>query len=529
MMSACQSFPAMWSGATHVRITEALEEARDTQSLKNVGVPHAVSRALLPPIVVGLHQDGDSEIDERFDLSVKNAIARDVYVGLVKDTSFSVVVDKGVAARVTLNLKNVTLDEVFATLSDTYGYDYEKKGNRYFVYGKGIRTRIFSVNYINVNRKGTSATNVSSGGITDKKTNVGVTTDTETDFWKGFTASMESIVGKKTGRKVIVNPQSGLVVVTASNSELRLVERFIESTHNAISRQVILEAKILEVELNNAFQSGVNWGQLLNVAGNALTLGQVGSGDLSDPGTNAAFSGASTPDLVTQNIVGTATSAFGGMFTAAVTGANFGAFIELMQSQGDVRVLSSPRVATVNNQKAVIKVGGDEFFITGIKTNYTNNQAGTTQEPNSSVELEAFFSGIALDVTPQIENNGDITLHLHPTVSEVAQKTKNFVVNGRSFDLPLAASTVRETDNIVKAESGQIIVVGGLMRESTIENRFKVPLLGSIPLLGNLFKQQRISRVKKELIILVKPTVISKPTDWNIEAKLGIERFSELE
>lgn len=530
-LTACQSLPSNWGEGTQQRIQSELADARDTASLKNTGIPKSVSKALLNPITFAYADATETDSEKRFDLSINNSRARDVYLGLVKDTPYSVVINKGVTDRVSLQLKNVTLDEAFEALRENYGYDYEKKNNKYIIYGNGIRTRIFNVNYINVNRKGQSSTSVSSGGITNNKTNVGVTTDSETNFWLGFKESLESIIGKEDGRQVIINPQSGLVVVTASNKQLRLVERFIRNTHDAIGRQVILEAKILEVELNNAFQSGINWGKLVNAAGNAITIGQVGSGDLSNTGSVSAFAGASTSDIITQGIGGTATSAFGGMFSAAIQGASFGAFIELMQAQGDVQVLSSPRVATVNNQKAVIKVGGDEFYITGITagTNSQDSAGGNTQENGSSVEMEAFFSGIALDVTPQIDDSGNIILHLHPTVSEVAQKNKSFVVDGKSFNLPLATSTVRETDNIVKAESGQIIVVGGLMKESTVENRSMVPLLGSIPLIGNLFKQQKITRVKKELIILVKPTVIDQVASWNIEAKTSMDRFAEME
>lgn len=530
-LTACQSLPSNWGDGTRQRIQSEIAAARDTDSLKNTGIPESVSKALLNPIAFSYTDANETDAEKRFDLSINNSKARDVYLGLVKDTPYSVVINKGITARVSLQLKNVTLEEAFAALRENYGYDYEKKDNRYIIHGNGIRSRIFNVNYINVNRKGKSSTSVSSGGITDNNTSAGVTTDSETNFWLSFKESLESIVGKEDGRQVIINPQSGLVVVTASNTQLRLVERFIRDTHDAIGRQVILEAKILEVELNNAFQSGINWGKLVNAAGNVITLGQVGSGDLSNTGSVSAFAGASTSDIITESIGGTATSAFGGMFSAAIQGASFGAFIELMQAQGDVQVLSSPRVATVNNQKAVIKVGGDEFFITGItaSSNTQTDSAGNTQDSGSSVEMEAFFSGIALDVTPQIDDSGNIILHLHPTVSEVAQKTKSFVVDGKSYNLPLAASTVRETDNIVKAESGQIIVVGGLMKESTVENRSMVPLLGSIPLIGNLFKQQKFTRVKKELIILVKPTVISQVASWNMEAKASLDRFAEME
>jgi MSHA biogenesis protein MshL len=205
-------------------------------------------------------------------------------------------------------------------------------------------------------------------------------------------------------------------------------------------------------------------------------------------------------------------SAFGGIFSMAVKAPDFAAFLELLQTQGTVHVLSSPRVSTVNNQKAVIKVGGDEFFVTGITNSSTVIGASTTQAP--TVELTPFFSGIALDVTPQIDADTHVTLHIHPTVSDVSQKEKNFVVSGENFSLPLAFSTIQESDNVVRANTGQIIVIGGLMKEASTADSASIPLLGDVPVLGNLFKHQRLTRIKKELVILLKPTVMDDGNSW---------------
>jgi MSHA biogenesis protein MshL len=529
-LAGCQSLPAYWGENTQGRIRSDIAAARDTDSLKNTGIPAEITKALLPPVSMGLSAANTDVRETRFDLSVRNSRARDVYLGLVKDTPYSVVVEKGVNAKISLNLKNVTLEEAFDSIRETYGYDYEKRDNKYLIFSDRLRSRIFNVNYINVNRVGGSTTNISSGGLTEDTVNANVQTKSEVDFWKTFKESMESIIGKEDGRGVIINPQSGLVVVTATNHELRLVEEFIRDTHDAIGRQVILEAKILEVELNDGFQTGINWGRLIDAAGNIITLGQIGGGTLSGVDAVSGLADQGTSDIINDAVPNTSTTGFGGMFSVALQRSNFGAFIEMIQTQGDVQVLSSPRVATVNNQKAVIKVGGDEFFITGVTAGSENqNNNSGNQDAGSTVEMEAFFSGIALDVTPQIDKHGEIILHLHPTVSEVAQRNKSFVVDGKSFNLPLAASTVRETDNIVKAQSGQIIVVGGLMKEQTVERNSMVPILGKIPLLGILFRHQKVSRVKKELIVLVKPTVIDNVAAWNVEAKSTLDRFAELE
>lgn len=191
---------------------------------------------------------------------------------------------------------------------------------------------------------------------------------------------------------------------------------------------------------------------------------------------------------------------------------DFTSFIELLETQGNVRVLSSPRVATINNQKAVIKVGTDEFFVTEV-TNTTVTGTATTVTP--SVTLTPFFSGIALDVTPQISQDGVVTLHVHPSVSDVKDQQKTVTIGTLTQQLPLALSTIRESDSIVRARSGQVIVIGGLMQDSSTNRDASTPGISKVPVIGNLFKQKNNSSVKSELVILLKPIVVNDTDQWN--------------
>ncbi|MGB1800811.1 MAG: type II secretion system protein GspD [Gammaproteobacteria bacterium] len=214
-------------------------------------------------------------------------------------------------------------------------------------------------------------------------------------------------------------------------------------------------------------------------------------------------------------ISGAAASAFGGVFSLAVNLGDFNAFIELLKTQGNVQVLSSPRVATMNNQKAVIKVGSDEYFVTDVSSNTTNTTTSTISNPN--IELTPFFSGIALDVTPQISQQDDVTLHVHPSISEVVDQQKTVTVGNVTQQLPLALSTVRESDSIVRAKSGQVIVIGGLMQETTNDQDAKTPILGDLPGVGGLFTHKRQRSIKSELVILLKPVVVKSSDEWNDE------------
>lgn len=482
-----------------------------------------VASALLPDINLSAPGAGSIDVEPRFDIKVNRAKVRQFFMGLVDDSNHNMILHPDVKGRLTLDLKNVNVDEVMTVVRDVYGYDFEKTKTGYSVFPNTMRTRIFTMNYLNVNRSGGSKMSVSSGQVTESVSGAGatastsqsvsgsnITTDSKSDFWVELKQSLTALVGNKEGRSVVISPQSGMVVVRAMPHELRSIEKFINKTQNFVQRQVIIEAKILEVELSERFQTGINWGALAASGNNRTLLGQTGGGSIfggSGVTGIAGNVGELNPTALTQ-ISGTAATAFGGMFTAALNlGSDFTAFIELLKTQGDVQVLSSPQVSTINNQKAVIKVGKDEFFITDVESNTSTTTA--TASTSSNVELTPFFSGVALDVIPQISETGEIILHVHPTVSTVAEKTKNISVSsGTALSVPLAISSIRESDSIIRARSGQVVIIGGLMQNKISQNESKVPLLGHIPLLGALFTHSQDITTKSELVILLKPIVI---------------------
>ena len=189
-------------------------------------------------------------------------------------------------------------------------------------------------------------------------------------------------------------------------------------------------------------------------------------------------------------------------------------------------MLSSPRVSTLNNQKAVIKAGSDEYFVTGVSS---NTVVGTSSATANNLELAPFFSGVSLDVTPQVSADGQIILHIHPTVSDVTQKTLSVQVQGQSNSLPLAFSQVRESDSVVKAKSGQVIVIGGLMRSTHNNQDYRIPGLGDIPVLGHLFRSQQRTDERTELVILLRPVVVDSDEQWKQVTGESIEHAVALD
>jgi len=504
--------------------------------------------ALMPQSTSVLGIDGASA-EPRFDVIVDGAEARSFFMSLVRDTAYNAVVHPEVKGRISLTLKNVTVPEVMSIVRDVYGYDFRETANGFMVLPATIQSRIYQVDYLNITRGGKSETRVSSGALStgQDQGEQGVTrsgavrdgssqvvvrpstvieTTSDSTFWAGLTGSLLAIVTTdEPGRKVVVNEQTGVILVRATPEEHRHVAEYLAKIQNNAQRQVVLEAKIIEVELSEGFQTGINWTGLDVSGSRTVSGGMVGSRNMLDDGVSelgglGRLIGPNTPPITALP-----TSFFGGAFALAVNTGDFDAFIELLESQGDAKVLSSPRVSTVNNQKAVIKVGSDEFFVTGVQSNTTT---GTATNTNNTVQLTPFFSGIALDVTPQISADGQVILHIHPSVSEVVDQRKQLQVGGEVSALPLAFSNIRESDSVIRANNGQVVVIGGLMKSSTRRDEAGIPLLSSIPFIGNIFKHQREREIKSELVILLRPIVIGGDDDWDRVARgyrdrLGVE------
>jgi MSHA biogenesis protein MshL len=536
-------------------------------------VDEAVANALLPSATTLAKElpKARPALQERFNVSFNNVPAQQFFRSIVAGTRYNILVHPDVTGTISANLKDVTLVETLEAVREMYGYDYKIEGTRISIKPLTMQTKMFQVNYLVGKRRGVSNLRVSStsvanaggnsqnnqnnqngSGGTQNQGNQGnpsgsnnvaqmdsadVSTSSSSDFWEELKSAIEAIIGSKEGgRSIVVSPQSGVVVVRAMPEELRNVDTYLKATQLSVDRQVILEAKILEVELNDGFQSGINWASFASFRGshdNRVSTGFLSPGSALTPlpfdgGQPPVISNGAGLSASTGFSLSNAAAAAGSMFGLAFQTNNFAALISFLESQGTVHVLSSPRVATLNNQKAVLKIGTDEFFVTGVTTTTNSTAAGNTVTP--SVTVQPFFSGVVLDVTPQIDDKGNILLHVHPAVSQVStvNKSVNLGTAG-NFNLPLAASATSEIDSMVRGQDGRVVAIGGLMRQASSSDTAQVPLANKVPLVGALFRNKQNVNMKRELVVLIKPTIVEGANNWNQDLLDTSRRIEQLD
>ena len=557
--AGCASPPQTAASGTLDGVRAELRQASASAPQRPAPRPEALERALLPPLQIEPALPPPAA-EPRFDLAVANAPAQQVFVSIASGSRYSMLVAPEVSGNVSVNLKNVTVREALDALRELYGYEYRTQGTRIFIQPNTLQTRIFQVNYLAGKRMGTTDMRVTSGSITGSSTNgnaaaaavLGTTsapapstnvgppssrvgTETDNDFWGELKSTLATIVGSDENRKVIVNPLSGVIAIRGFPVDIRNAENYLRMTQLIIERQVMIEAKIIEVQLSDSTSSGVNWAAF-HSGGSRLSGGVAAPGTVLAPngvigtgGTGVDAVTGTISDPLLAAIAGTnlATSAAnaGSLFGLAFQAKNFAALLQFLETQGQVQVLSSPRIATLNNQKAVLKVGTDEFFVTSVSTSTTTSASNAVTSP--TIGVQPFFSGIALDVTPQIDDNESVILHLHPSVSVVAEKQKNVNLGALgSFQLPLAASTVSESDSVVRVQDGNIVAIGGLMRQQQSQSASGLPGATGSPL-GTLLGQRASSHSKSELVLLLKPTIIREGNGRQreaaeIEQRLGL-------
>lgn len=439
-----------------------------------------------------------------YSLSARDASVRDVLLTFGKSTDVGFVLGPDVEGKVTVDLKQLTLEEVLSSLLTPIGLVFEREGNVVRVSKPQISTRIFTLNYISSARSGTSSLSATGstgngvgagagagaagvtgaqagqafggGGSSAGGSTSSVSATDNVDLWGELQRTLSGFLSKD--GNVLVNRTAGLIAVTDYPANTARVGQYIDLLQGSVQRQVMIEAKIVEVTLSRNFSAGIDW----SLVPSAFSVPFLGS-----------MKGALTDGAIATQKLATAGTAF--QAGASIRG-GFQAILHALDQQGKVSILSSPRVSTLNNQKAVIKVATDDVFFS--QTTQRETQTGVVTQlvtPNTITE------GIVLDVTPQIGEDA-ITMNIHPSITERLGQ-----VTSPSGDVvPVVA--VRATDTVVRVKDGQTVVIGGLMEQRSSRNRSGVPGLQRAPGIGRAFRNADDQDTKVELVILLTPTVI---------------------
>ena len=462
--------------------------------------PPAVQRPL-PELPVTQVEEEVAKVVPRklFTLSVRNADIREVLLAFATQTDINLVIDPDIKGNVTVDLKRVTLEEALDALLSPLGLTYRREGSLLRVASPAFETRIFTVNYISTVRTGGGTLSATAGGgTTGTQTAIGTTatagspaagtaaasssvssTD-RVDLWDELEKTLKTFLSKD--GTIIISRTSGLIGVTDFPVNIRRVAQYLELVQGSAQRQVMIEAQILEVTLSRDFNAGINW----SLVADNLKIPPYGRVTGTLPG------GA----LIAQTLT-SATSQFQIGLATRVGGQLLQAVLSALSQQGKVTILSSPKISTLNNQKAVMKVATDDVFFT-----VRREREVTTGVVIETTIPQTVTEGIVLDVTPQISEDDTVIMNIRPSISErVGQAT-----SPGGSTVPIVS--VRAADTVVRVKDGQTVVIGGLMQNRSTRNASGVPLLQEIPVFGGLFRQKQEEDRKTELVILLTPTVL---------------------
>ena len=408
------------------------------------------------------------------------------------------------------NEKFIDIIEQLSALSDW----------RYVITGKSIRiekdtpySKNYNVQFLNLSRSTENkvsiatdvfATNRKTGHQGDNGSHSSVNMVQENNFWKELEASLSTLLSQDgKGSSFSIHKQGGIISVNATEKQHRLLKEYLEKLQASVSTQVLIEAKIIEVNLSDQYRSGINWQKLAR------------PGDFR---VNARF-GDLSQSMGSLNPA----DAQGGLVSFGMAGKTFSSILNAIEQFGSSRILSSPRITALNNQTAILKVARNEVYF---KLNYTKTSNINTARDtfNVSSDIQTVPIGLIMTVQPSIDDEtGEVLLSLRPTISKLARS-----VNDPSVDLTFQAirnqdntSTitptpssipvveVREMDSVIRLKSGEIGVMGGLMEVRSINGRSQLPGIGELPLVGELVKSRADGDEVVELVILMKATIVN--------------------
>ena len=428
-----------------------------------------------------------------------------------------------------LNIKGLTLHEIFNILLSQNDLIYSFRKNILNI--SSVDTRIFKVDYITSIREGRAVVKASADSAPiqlDDTTNTNTNTDTKNqeniiettekfDFWERMAGEIEAIMNNgKEGFKAplpVVNSNAGLVSVTGTKAQLERVQEYISKLNKSLKKQVMIDVRIVSVDLNNEYQRGVDWSKFdlsfnSYLGGNPATPSQFTFGRWND--THTAW------DIVTPSM----NPIRGGFILEGAVNINLEGVINFLDTTGTTRVVSSPKIMTMNNQQALISVGDNINYqilnaVTGLETGFLT----------LDVEQYSTFIGILLNLLPEISDDGKIMLRINPSLNGFKYQEDNLRQN---TPRTIAPDTMqKKLSSVVHINSGDTVVLGGLISQESGDGTTKVPGLGNIPVLGYLFKSEKKVLINTELVFIITPRIVDIDEGNKVKDSLKSLGFSD--
>lgn len=447
---------------------------------------------------------------ETYSVTVVEVPVKELLFALARDAKLDVDIHPNVSGTVTLNALDKTLPQIMERIAEQTGLRYQLENQRLIISSDAPYLQLYKVNYVNMSRDSNSEVKIStqiastgsaeigqgSGGQTGgNDSNTQITNKSMNNFWVTLEKNISAILANAESKNdVIFNPESGVISVRATHKQHAEIQKFLDQVMTSVQRQVLIEATVTEVELTDRYQAGIDWRR---VAGDYSYVQSLMGGNL---GTAPAYS-------VTYN---NPDSKFGDVT----------AIVRLLEQFGTVKVLSSPKIMALNNQTSILKVVDNiVYFTTEVQIRESESRTTETLTTRYQTEINTLPVGLVMTVTPQISDHNEIILNIRPTISRIIgfKNDPNPDLASAGIINPIPEIQIREIESILKISNGNIAIIGGLMQDETNQGRQGIPLLSTLPVIGDLFSYRDDSYRKTELVIFLRPVIM---TDASVNGDL---------
>ena len=469
-----------------------------------------------------LQRPGKRKNLESYTVVVNQVPIHELLFSMARDADLNLDIDNDITGNITMNAIDQTLPKILDRIESQSNIIYFMEGDTLKVMADKPYLHIYNINYLNIERSSGGKVSVSteikgsSSGIQktgsrggggsgrggDNKASSKIENESINKFWASMAGNISAILnegvkaasgsGVATSNNIIVNRESGIIAVRATAKKHKVIQKFIGQVVGNVQRQVLIEATVAEVRLSDTYQAGIDW----SIVSETATIG----------GKTVVTKGG------VQDVIGGSlgSSPFFQLATAGSVGGNpLNITLKALETFGDVKVLSSPKVMALNNQTAILKVVDNEVFFT---TNVEVDSGSVNQ--NSTVVVDTDVNtvpiGFVMSVTPFIDEDKVVTMNVRPTISRIIRfvNDPNPLLAEQGVESQIPVIQVREIETMLKINDSETAVIGGLMQDQINKENRGVPILSSIPLLGALFSYTEEEYIKSELVIFIRPVVM---------------------